>query len=129
MPKELNGKMKAFCDAYLKDFNATQAAITAGYTNNKHTHIQAYKRLQSVTVQKYLSKQTQKQCKKAEISIEWIIQELKEIYRRCTEGRLEGKTAVRSLELMGKYLGMWIEKHQIVNDDLHITVDFKNEKK
>ena len=126
--KDLTLKQRAFALEYMKDFNATQAAIRAGYSKKTARSIAA-ENLTKPNIQFFLTEQKQKAVEKAEISIEWVIKELKEIYRRCTEGRLEGKTAVRSLELMGKYLGMWIEKHQIINDDLHITVDFINQKK
>ena len=123
--KKLNGKMKAFGDAYLKDFNATQAAITVGYKNNKYTHTQAYKRLQSATLQKYLAEQTKKHTEKAEISIEWIIKELKQLYNRCqttlsAPGAIAGAT--KQLELLGKYLGMFIERSEMTINIKEIKV-------
>ena len=39
MAKELTDNQKAFCDEYLVDFNATQAAIRAGYSEKTANRI------------------------------------------------------------------------------------------
>lgn len=109
--KGLSEKQRKFALEYLKDFNASRAYRDAGYSK-KFSNSNVTKLLQNTALQKYLAGLTKKQTDKAEVSVQWVIKELKEIHRRCTEGRLEGKTAVRSLELLGKYLGMWIEKHE-----------------
>ena len=111
--KKLSARQLLFCTEFIKDFNATQAYIRAGYKNNQHSHIYAYKILQNITIQKHLQEQKQKQAEKAEISIQWIIQELKQMYERCqsslsSPGAIAGAT--KQLELLGKYLGMWIDK-------------------
>ena len=49
-PKELNEKQKMFCKEYIVDFNATQAAIRAGYSK-KTAHSQGPRLLDNVGVQ------------------------------------------------------------------------------
>ncbi len=130
--KKLSARQLLFCSEYLKDFNATQAYIRAGYKNNKHSHIYAYKILQNITIQKNLAEKMQAQAEKTEISVEWIIQELKQLYDRCqsslsSPGAIAGAT--KQLELLGKHLAMFTDKLNVVSDDLHITVSYENEEK
>ena len=49
----LTDKQKRFCDEYLIDLNATQAAIRAGYTE-KYANTNASKLLQNTTRQRLL---------------------------------------------------------------------------
>lgn len=48
-------KQKFFCDEYLIDLNATQAAIRAGYSE-KYANTNANKLLQNTTIQEYIKK-------------------------------------------------------------------------
>lgn len=52
---KLSAKQKRFCDEYLIDLNATQAAIRAGYSE-KTANEQGARLLTKVSVQEYLSK-------------------------------------------------------------------------
>lgn len=52
---ELNYRQRLFCDEYLIDLNATQAAIRAGY-KEKYAHTNANKLLQNTTIQEYIQK-------------------------------------------------------------------------
>ena len=52
-------KQKRFCDEYLIDLNATQAAIRAGYSS-KYANTNASKLLQNTTIKKYLDEQLKK---------------------------------------------------------------------
>jgi len=61
----LNPKQLAFCLEWLKDRNATQAAIRAGYSS-RSAHITGSKLLTNPKVSKYLAAQTAKFVAKAE---------------------------------------------------------------
>ena len=128
--KKLNPKQKKFCLEYLKHFNASKAALDAGYSKKSHEHI-GWELLQKTTVIDFLTTASQKQAKKADISIQWIIQELKQMYERCqsslsSPGAIAGAT--RQLELLGKHLGMWIDKVQI-DSNLKVLTDDETIKK
>lgn len=53
--EKLSVKQKRFCDEYLIDLNATQAAIRAGY-KEKYAHTNAPKLLQNTTIKEYIEK-------------------------------------------------------------------------
>jgi len=123
--KKLTAKQNKFCLEYLKDFNASQAALRAGYSRNRHKEI-GYQLLHKPTLQIFLGELIQKQAEKAEITVEWIIKELKQMYERCqsslsSPGAIAGAT--KQLELLGKYLGMWIDKSEHTE---HIQIDIIN---
>ena len=73
--EELTEKQKRFVDEYLIDFNGTQAAINAGYSE-KYADRQAYNLLQLPLVQEYLKKRQADLRERTEITQEKVIEEL-----------------------------------------------------
>ena len=115
MSKKLTPKQDKFCLELLKDFNASQAALRAGYSKKNYGHI-GWELLQKTTIQQKLQELTAKQAEKAEITVEWVIQELKQLYTRCqssltSKGAIAGAT--KQLELLGKHIGMWIDRSEL----------------
>lgn len=51
---KMTAKQQAFCDEYLIDLNATQAAIRAGYSE-KYAHTNAAKLLQITTIKNFIA--------------------------------------------------------------------------
>lgn len=74
----LTEKQKLFVDEYLKDLNATQAAIRAGY-NKKNARIIACQNLTKLNIQEYLTERMQAREKRTEITQDMIIKELSKI--------------------------------------------------
>ena len=115
MIKKLNPKQQSFCREYVKDFNATQSAIRAGYSK-KTAKVIGYENLTKPYISVFLSNLMDKQAEKAEITVEWVIQELKQLYTRCqssltSKGAIAGAT--KQLELLGKHIGMWIDRSEL----------------
>ena len=113
--RELTAKQLSFCLNYIKHFNASQAALDAGYSKINYGHI-GWELLQKTTIQQKLQELTAKQAEKAEITVEWVIQELKQLYTRCqssltSKGAIAGAT--KQLELLGKHIGMWIDRSEL----------------
>lgn len=102
-------KQKCFADEYLKDYNGKQAAIRAGYSE-KTAENQASRMLRLVKVAEYLGKRQIEKEKKIGITIEAIIDELKEIGFGIVDGdKLKMNDKIKALELLGKHLGMFSE--------------------
>lgn len=132
--EKLNAKQRAFVFEYLKDRNATQAAIRAGYTA-KNADVVGPRLLGNVGVQAAIAEQTKAVEAKALVTSEWVVLALKEVAERCME-RVpvmvrEGRTMVqktaenengeevgvwefdssganRALELLGKHKGLFV---------------------
>lgn len=75
---ELTDVQKRFCIEYLKDFNATQAAIRAGYSK-KSASVQASRLLSKANIQEYISLKAKKIEERAEISIADVLKEFARI--------------------------------------------------
>jgi phage terminase small subunit len=73
--KSLTAKQKRFCEEYLIDLNATQAAIRAGFSP-KTARCQASKLFANVAVEEYVAELRAKQQKRTEIDADAVLKEL-----------------------------------------------------
>lgn len=72
---KLNERQEQFCNEYLLDLNATQAAIRAGY-KEKTAYSMGQRLLKNVEVQNYIQQRKQDRVKRTEITQDMVIQEL-----------------------------------------------------
>ncbi len=109
MPKpKLTDKQKKFCLEYMKDLNATQAAIRAGYS--KHTaNRQAAENMSKPVIKAEIDKQKEKRSGRTKLTIDSVLTDLVEIKKQCME-KGDMSTATRVSELEGKHLGAWKER-------------------
>lgn len=118
MPK-LTEKQKRFCEEYLIDLNATQAAIRAGYKNPEIGR-------QIITknnVSEYLNSLMKKRSENTGVTAEKVVKELESI--AFIETEITGKEKIKALELLGKHLGMFKDKLELETDtDLKISIDY-----
>lgn len=99
---KLTDKQKRFCEEYLVDLNATQAAIRAGYKNSD-----VGRRLVTKShVSAYIEKLRQEQQQRTQITADAVLGELAKI--ASTKGvEITGKEKLKALELLGKHLGLF----------------------
>ncbi len=72
---KLTAKQQRFCDEYLIDLNATQAAIRAGYSPKTAEQL-AYQLLQKTSVQNHIAELQKKREKRTEITQDSVLREL-----------------------------------------------------
>jgi len=75
---KLTPKQKGFCQQYLLDLNATQAAIRAGYSKRRAKEI-GYQLLHKTTLQAHLKKLMDKRAGRTEVTQDKVIMELAKI--------------------------------------------------
>ena len=115
--KKLSIKQQSFCQEYLKEFNGTKSyQLIYSVVKENVAAASASRLLRNVKIQAFLTVLTAKQAEKAEITVEWVIQELKQLYTRCqssltSKGAIAGAT--KQLELLGKHIGMWIDRSEL----------------
>ena len=116
MPKQtkLTEKQKRFCEEYLIDLNATQAAVRAGYSP-KTAEQAAARLLRNVKVQEYLNILREKQSERTQITADMVLKELEKI--ALAEADISGKEKIKALELLGKHLGMFSERKEESNEN------------
>lgn len=102
---KLTEKQKRFCEEYLIDLNATQAAIRAGYPAKRASE-QAYQLLQKTTVSSYIEKLRAEQQERTQITADTVLGELAKI-ASAEDVAITGKEKLKALELLGKHLGLF----------------------
>lgn len=134
----LNAKQALFVREYLVDLNATQAAIRAGYSA-KTAGVQGHDLLKKPEIQQAIAAAQQARSRRTEITADYVLTNLQEVLERCMqrspvmvregremtqlvddEGRhvweFNANGANKSLELMGKHLAMWVDRHEVKAD-------------
>ena len=99
---KLTDKQKRFCEEYLVDLNATQAAIRAGYSERTAEQI-AYKLVKKSSVSEYLRSLKEKRSSRTEITADRVLAAIAEI----GFGKFQAKDRLKALELLGKHLGLF----------------------
>ncbi len=104
----LTNKQERFCDEYLVDLNATQAAIRAGYSK-KTANQQGPRLLVNVGIQERIQELMDKRSERTQITQETVLKNLEEL-RDLAKKDKQFSPSVRAVELLGKHLGMFGEK-------------------
>ena len=127
--KKLTKKEEMFCLEYLKDFNGAQSAIRAGYSTNSAKQI-GCENLTKPYLREYLQQLIDKRSESCELSAQWVLDNLKEVVTRCMtqepvldskgeetgEWKFNSMGANKSLELIGKHLGMFKDVQEVKNE-------------
>ncbi len=109
--QELTDKQARFCEEYLIDLNATQAAIRAGYSE-KTAREQAAQNLSKLNIQEKIAELKAERSKRTEITQDSVIQELAAVARAEVKG-VRAVDKLKALELLGKHLGMFVERYEV----------------
>jgi phage terminase small subunit len=119
-------KKSIFCIEYLKDFNATQAAIRTGYSE-KTAYSQGQRLLKDVEIKKHIDKELNNIISEGKKYLEHRIKE--ELEKMAFDpmldenSRLTHRDKIKSLELLGKYAAMFTDKvEHTVNDEAYIKL-------
>lgn len=141
---KLTAKQQRFCDEYLIDLNATQAAIRAGYSK-KTARVIGAQNLSKLAVKNYIDERMKE--KEAELiaDSDEVMRYLTSVLRGqsqsevvvvenigdyMSEARLvqkapDEKERLKAAELLGKAHQIFVDKvEQTVDMDLNITVDY-----
>lgn len=140
----MTAKQKIFCDEYLIDLNATQAAIRAGYSKKTARAI-ANENLMKPYIKNYIDERMAEKESKLIANQDEVLKYLTSVMRGeskaevvvvegcgdgCSEARAmdkapDEKERLKAAELLGKRYGLWTEKiEQQVDMDLNIVVDY-----
>jgi phage terminase small subunit len=120
---ELTDKQKRFCEEYIIDLNATQAAIRAGYSE-KTANEQASRLLANVNVSDYVATLQKNISDKLQIDAEWVLKRFKDISDRSMQAepvlvlqdgqwvesgeyKYDSSGANKATEMIGKHIGFF----------------------
>ena len=126
---KMTDKQKRFCDEYLVDLNATQAAIRAGYSKNSARQI-ATENLSKHYIQEYIKNRMDEKEKSLIADQDEVLKYLTSVFRGqsksevvvvegCGDGYSEArkitkapdeKEKLKAAELLGKRYGLFTDK-------------------
>ena len=110
---KLTEKQKRFIDEYLIDLNATAAARRAGYSKRTADRI-GPELLGKTCVSRAITERQKERQQRTEVSQDYVIENLKEIVERSMQRQgddeYDPRAAAKSLELLGRHLGMFTDK-------------------
>lgn len=109
----LTAKQALFVKYYLVSFNATQAAIDAGYSE-KTAYSIGDENLRKPVIQKAISEAQEARHKRLEWTADEILRDIQEIAQDRTKA---DKDRLKAYELGGKTLGMFKDKVELTGDE------------
>ena len=126
MANELTAKQEAFCEEYMIDLNATQAAIRAGYSEQTARQI-GTENLAKPAISDKIAELKAERAARVLVDADYVIKGLLEVHQRCMqkepvmervdgqqqesgEFKFEHSGANKSLELLGKHLGIFTDR-------------------
>ena len=116
--KSLTAKQEAFCQEYLKDFNATQAAVRAGYSEDTSRQIGS-ENLSKPSIADYIKQLNTDRKERVEIDADWVLKQAVKVHEKCMtddgkgEFKFEPAGANKSLELIGKHVSIGCFKDKV----------------
>ena len=119
MVDELTDKQRMFVKEYMRDLNATQSAIRAGYSEDSARAI-GCENLTKPNIQEAIAKEMEERTQKVEITAEYVLSNLKKVAENSMK-RNDSAGANKSLELLGKYLKLFTEKVETTNTNANAS--------
>lgn len=140
----MNNRQQLFCEEYLKDLNATKAAIRAGYSEKTAysqgqrllKNVEIKNRLQEIRekiqdeniatikdIEEFLSLSLNGEMEEEVISVVAEIEGSSKVVK--TKKQISLRDRIKAAELLGKRYGLWTEKQEVdINlptfiDDVH----------
>lgn len=141
---KMTPKQQRFCDEYLIDLNATQAAIKAGYSE-KTAAVMASENLRKPNIQEYISQRMAEKEKELIADQDEVLKYLTSVMRGKSKSEIvvvesigdymseartmqkapDEKERLKAAELLGKRYGLYTDRiEQEVDMELSITVDY-----
>ena len=139
--KKLTPKQEKFCQEYIVDLNATQAAIRAGYSK-KTANVIGPENLAKPCIAERIAESQAELAQKTQISAEYVIEGFVELYNKCSgkepveahdqDGALVSKMVFdpngthKALDSLGRHLGFYNDKLNVNHEGVTFNMSFGN---
>lgn len=117
---KINSRQLAFINEYVKTLNATQSAISAGYSENG-ARVQGHRLLNTPHIRERIDKELKMRADECKVDTDLILTNLKEL---ALDSNILPKDRLKALDLLGRYRGMWSGEGE-KNTPTHIKVTLK----
>lgn len=112
-------KQKRFCDEYLVDYNATQAAVRAGYSA-KSAYSIGEENLRKPEIKTYIDERLEQLHNERTATAAEVMEFLTEVMRDEGEGSV---SRLKAAELLGKRFGLFTDKVAVSGSGVVQIVD------
>jgi len=110
-------KQEAFVREYLIDLNATRAYIRAGYkVSEEVARRNGHRLLTNADVASAIEEAQAKRAEESSISAKYVLDSIQRV-AETAERENKFSDAIRGFELLGKHLGIFIEKRELTGKD------------
>jgi phage terminase small subunit len=113
----ITARQERFCQEYLIDLHAGNAAKRAGYSA-RTCEVLGYQLLQKPLVKARIDALIDKRTSRVEITADYVLKTIEETIERCKEEKFDPTNILKGCDLLGKHLGMFKE----IRDNRHSTV-------
>ncbi len=115
---ELNSKQKKFCEEYIVDNNATQAAIRAGHPK-RSAYSTGHDNLKKPKIQRYISELKKARSLRTQVTADRVLEELAKI--GFAKKGVKTGYKLKALGMLGKHVGIFdnqpnLEKQALIKD-------------
>ena len=111
----LSDQQKVFCEEFLTDLNATQAAIRAGY-KTKYPNRVAYQLMENPAIRIAIDGLRAERSKGTDVTKDFVLRGIQKAIKLAEENN-NLNALLRGYELLAKHLGMFIERTEISGPD------------
>jgi len=141
MPKGLTPKQAMFVMHYIEDFNATKAAKSAGYSENSAKEI-GCENLTKPNIKAAIEEELSYRANATRLSTQYIVNNLMNNVARCSQAepvmvrnsdgemvesgeyKFDSSGMNKALDLLGKHLGIYIDKVQHSGENISFNMNF-----
>lgn len=111
----LSDRQRIFCEEYLKDLNATQAVIRAGYKGKNAKQV-AFQMMENKAIRIAIDGLRAERSRNTDVTKDFVLRGIQKAIRLAEEsGNLNA--LLRGHELLARHLGMFIERTEISGPD------------
>lgn len=110
-------KQEAFVREYLLDLNATQAYIRAGYkVTEEVARRNGHRLLTNADVARAIADAQEKRAEESGLSARYVLESIQRV-AESAERENKLSEALKGFELLGKHLGIFVEKRELTGKD------------
>ena len=111
----LTEQQKRFCEEFLVDLNATQAALRAGYSQKFPSRV-AHQLMENAAVRIAIDALRAERSKGSDVTKDFVLRGIQKAIQKADDaGNLSA--LLRGYELLAKHLGMFVERTEISGPD------------
>tara|TARA_R110002020_G_scaffold71288_1_gene184311 strand:+ start:464 stop:856 length:393 start_codon:yes stop_codon:yes gene_type:complete len=116
---KLTAKQQTFCEEFLIDLNATQAAIRAGYSEKTARSI-GTENLSKPAIAECIAELKNERSQKTKIDAAYVLEMSNELLKRCmVEGEdFNASGAGKALDLIGKHVDVQAYSERVVTTEI-----------